>query len=182
MIGVLWFETEKRQEKAEEEIRMKESISLKNSRKSVLNVVFWLYIAVMLRITVFRSGFGFDHLLSNGRINFTLFEEYIPILARGDWFIFIYLFVGNIIWFLPFGMYFQATGKGKNLRTVVLYGFLFSLTIESLQYVFGTGCSELDDLVLNSFGAWIGAILMKGRSAACGRIHEKRKAGRHEKT
>lgn len=31
------------------------------------------------------------------------------------------------------------------------------LIIETLQYIFGTGVSELDDLVLNTMGAGLGA-------------------------
>lgn len=44
-----------------------------------------------------------------------------------------------------------------------LLGLLFSFAIELLQYVFGTGISELDDLILNSLGAWIGAVPGKRR-------------------
>ncbi len=73
---------------------------------------------------------------------------------------FTYLFVGNIVWFVPFGMYLQYMGISKTLVRTVLYGFLFSLLIETLQYVFGTGFSELDDLVLNTLGAWIGGVIV----------------------
>ena len=140
---------------------MKENISHKNRRKLILAGLFWFYIAVVLRITVFRSGFTLEHLFANGSVNFTLFKEYIPMLKRGDWFLFIYLFIGNIVWFVPFGMYLWASGKEKKLWTVAFCGLLFSFAIESLQFIFGTGCSELDDLVLNTFGAVAGAVLMK---------------------
>lgn len=82
-------------------------------------------------------------------------------LRRGDWFAFSYLFTGNIIWFVPFGMYLQYMGKSRKLLLTALYGFGFSFCIEAMQYVFGTGFSELDDLVLNTFGAWAGAVLVK---------------------
>lgn len=129
--------------------------------KRIILLVFWIYVAIVFRITVFRSGFGWNHLWENGSINLTLFQGYIPIVKEGHWFLFLYLFVGNIIWFIPFGMYLEYSGKVNNIRWILLYGFLFSLTIESLQYVFGTGYSELDDLILNTFGVWIGAIFWK---------------------
>lgn len=75
----------------------------------------------------------------------------------------VYLFVGNIIWFVPFGFYLRHFGKVRKLWQIWLLGLLFSFAIEFLQYVFGTGISELDDLILNSFGAWIGAIPGKRR-------------------
>ena len=60
-------------------------------------------------------------------------------------------------------MYLQYSGKSKNLLSTAFCGFLFSLLIEMLQYVFGTGFSELDDLILNTFGVWIGAVLIRIR-------------------
>lgn len=88
-----------------------------------------------------------------------MFQDYIVMLRRGDWFSFGYLFFGNIIWFIPLGMYLRYKNKVRNVWQAVLAGLLFSLLIETLQYVFGTGVSDLDDLVLNAFGAGLGAAL-----------------------
>lgn len=129
---------------------------MKKHRKVITTILFLLYIIVVLRITVFRSSFTLQNLCQNGRLILTLFEGYIDLIRRGDWFAFTYLFVGNIVWFVPFGMYLQYMGISKKLVRTAFYGFLFSLLIETLQYVFGTGFSELDDLVLNTLGAWLG--------------------------
>ena len=90
------------------------------------------------------------------------FEGYIDLIRSGDWFAFTYLSVGNIVWFVPFGMYLQYMGISGRLFQTALYGFLFSLLIESMQFVFGTGFSELDDLVQNTLGAWIGGAVVIG--------------------
>lgn len=129
--------------------------------KLMITILFLFYLAIVLRITVFRSTFTLQHLCQNGKIILTLFEGYMDLIRQGDWFAFTYLFVGNIIWFVPFGMYLQYMGKTKKSLHTAFYGFLFSLLIETLQYVFGTGFSELDDLVLNTLGAWIGGSLVK---------------------
>ena len=134
---------------------------MKSIHKVIITILFLLYLVIVLRITVFRSTFTLQHLCQNGKIILTLFEGYIDLVRRGDWFAFTYLFVGNIVWFVPFGMYLQYIGKQKTLLHTAIYGFLFSLLIETLQYVFGTGFSELDDLVLNTLGAWIGGVLVK---------------------
>lgn len=134
---------------------------MRKFRKIIVTILFLLYLAIVLRITVFRSTFTLQNLCQNGRIVLTLFDGYIDLIRRGDWFAFTYLFFGNIIWFVPFGMYLQYTGKQRKLLHTAIYGFLFSLLIETLQYVFGTGFSELDDLVLNTLGAWIGGGLVK---------------------
>lgn len=128
--------------------------------KSWIPFLFLVYLAVVLRITVFRSTFTLQHLCQNGKLTLTLFEGYFALIRQGNWFSFTYLFFGNIIWFIPFGMYLQYTKKSKTLLQAAIYGFLFSLLIETMQYVFGTGYSELDDLILNTFGAWIGAAII----------------------
>ncbi len=134
------------------------------TKRMMFKCLFIIYIGVLLRITVFRSGFGFRNLCQNGIINLTLFESYIPLIKSRDFIRIIYLFVGNIIWFVPFGFYLRSFGKRKwKLWEIWLLGLLLSFGIEFLQYVFGTGISELDDLILNSLGAWIGAVLGKRR-------------------
>ena len=134
---------------------------MKKFHKMTATVLCLLYLAVVLRITVFRSSFTLQNLCQNGQVILTLFEGYIDLIRRGDWFSFTYLFVGNIVWFVPFGMYLQYMGISKRLLRTALYGFLFSLLIETMQFVFGTGFSELDDLVLNTIGAWIGGAVVK---------------------
>lgn len=46
-----------------------------------------------------------------------------------------------------------------NLYQTVLCGFFLSFVIEFLQFMLGTGVSELDDLILNTVGALIGFII-----------------------
>ncbi len=139
----------------------------KDKYKVVITVLFWVYIVVLFRITVFRSGIWDNIFLErnflDGKVNFTLFREYLPMIRRKDWIRFVYLFFGNIIWFIPFGMYLRYCGKVKHILKAVLFGFLLSFTIEGLQYVFGTGVTELDDLVLNTFGCLAG-YLQKSRN------------------
>ncbi len=134
------------------------------TKRMTLKCLFIIYIGVLLRITVFRSGFGFRNLCQNGIINLTLFESYIPLIKSRDIIRIIYLFVGNIIWFVPFGFYLRRFGKRERKSWEIwLLGLLLSFIIEFLQYVFGTGISEMDDLILNSLGAWMGAVLGKRR-------------------
>lgn len=126
-----------------------------------LTLLFWIYIAVLLRITVFREDFSFDNLLQNGKINPELFTAYIPFLRGGFIGLFIYLFVGNIVWFVPLGGYLVWKYEKCSVWLAALTGFLLSLGIETSQYVFGVGVTELDDLVLNTAGAFIGAVFIR---------------------
>lgn len=127
--------------------------------KKTGTLLFLLYLAAVLRITVFRSDFGTHPLLADGRVNLTFLEGYLTLVRGGHWWLFFYLFVGNIIWFVPFGACLKYSKKTRSFFSILFCGFLFSLLIESLQFVFGTGYSELDDLFLNTLGTGIGAAI-----------------------
>ena len=75
----------------------------KEIRRGIITCLFWLYLLILFRITVFRTGFGVQNLFQKGSINLTLFRDYLPLLKEGHWFRFLYLFLGNILWFIPFG-------------------------------------------------------------------------------
>ena len=122
-------------------------------KKHLPPLLFAAYLAVVLRITVFRGGFG-AHALFGGTVNPTVFAAYLPLLQGRDWATFVYLFFGNIAWFVPFGLFLRRFGYP--LPRTLLLGFAFSLAIETLQFVFATGFSELDDLILNTAGAGLG--------------------------
>ena len=126
---------------------------MKRSTKGILWVVFLLYLGVLLKITVFRSSFGSYPLCSHGQI------ELIPCVGLIQIFhnsvrVFLYLFVGNLIWFVPLGILLPLLTKVQ--RSTILWGFLLSLYIEVSQYIFGTGVSEVEDLILNTAGTVIG--------------------------
>lgn len=127
--------------------------------KRWFTILFLCYLAVLLRITVFRHEFGTHGFCADGVINLRLFEEYIPLIQARDWDRFIYLFAGNIIWFMPLGMYVQYRQAKRGILRAAAFGFGLSFLIETMQYIFGTGISELDDLILNTAGAALGALL-----------------------
>ena len=129
-------------------------------RKYWLTTLFICYLAVLLRITVFRSGFGAHGFCTDGKINLKLFEAYIPLIQTHDWDRFVYLFVGNLIWFVPLGMYVRYRKTKKGILWAAALGLVLSLLIETMQYIFGTGISELDDLILNTAGAALGALFL----------------------
>lgn len=47
------------------------------------------------------------------------------------------------------------------VRGTVLVGFLTSLAIEIAQYVFALGYSDIDDLLMNTLGAFLGALVAR---------------------
>ena len=127
--------------------------------KGILWGIFLLYIGVLLRITVFRSSFGSYPLCSHGQIELVPFVGLIQIFHNSVG-MFLYLFVGNLVWFVPLGVLLPVLTKARN--ATILWGLGLSLYIEVSQYVFGTGVSEVEDLILNTTGTGIGYLIYLG--------------------
>ena len=122
-------------------------------KKTIYFILFILYLSAVLKLTIFRTGFYHDE----RQMNLHLFVNYKN-MEIGQ---FIWLFFGNIGWFIPFGLLLPVLLKRKSFGRVVVSGFLFSLIIESLQFFFRKGVAELDDLILNTLGVVIGYFLYK---------------------
>ena len=73
---------------------------------------------------------------------------------QGPW-PFLYNTLGNLLWFVPVGLFLRKKPRYISL----LAGFLLSLTAETLQYLLSTGLPDVDDLLLNSLGALLGRLL-----------------------
>ena len=125
-------------------------------RKVIGKLTFDLYICVLLRITVFRSGWMWNEHFT-GSIELVPFQTIFSYLKTGEYWEFFYLFFGNILWFVPLGCF--SIFCGKKLWHCALFGLALSLSIEFFQYVFSTGFSEVEDVILNTLGAVLGGLL-----------------------
>ena len=78
--------------------------------------------------------------------------------------------LGNILGFVPFGCILPViSDQMRNGFVVTLGGFCFSLTAEVIQLVTKAGCFDVDDLILNTFGAALGYVLF----VICNHIRRK---------
>jgi len=66
--------------------------------------------------------------------------------------------VGNIIIFIPLGIYLPLLKKDKRVLINLLFIFLVSLSVEILQGLLGIGVSDIDDIILNCLGGCIGIL------------------------
>lgn len=64
---------------------------------------------------------------------------------------------GNVLGFVPFGFFVPILNKRLRKSIVItVLGFLMSLTVELIQLVTKVGCFDVDDLLLNTLGAFFG--------------------------
>ena len=62
----------------------------------------------------------------------------------------------NVVLFVPFGFFLPLLYKEyRNIRNVILTGFLFSLSVEIVQ-MFDWGATDINDLITNTAGVCLG--------------------------
>lgn len=67
--------------------------------------------------------------------------------------------LGNIVMFIPFGFLGWGVPRLLNLKTLI-FNFIAAITIvEGLQYFTRLGIFEVDDILLNTFGVYLGWLL-----------------------
>lgn len=76
------------------------------------------------------------------------------------WFTAIFSYGGNIALFVPFGFILCSMFHVKHrLLATVGVGALLSLALEVTQYIFALGYTDIDDLIMNTVGAFLGGLL-----------------------
>ena len=130
---------------------------MKKSKCKVWAILFFIYLAILFRITVFRSrSYPVEF-----AVNLSLFTDLAATYHENGIWMVLYLVIGNIIWFVPFGILLPMVCRILKGKAVISLGFCLSLIIEVGQLITGKGMFEIDDLVLNTLGAAIGYLIYK---------------------
>lgn len=77
---------------------------------------------------------------------------------------------GNIIAFMPMGFFLPAvTGKKLSGIQIFLLSFFVSLSVETVQLLTKLGCFDVDDLILNTLGGFLGYLIYRTLHLLLGR-------------
>lgn len=69
--------------------------------------------------------------------------------------------LGNIVMFIPFGFLGIAFPKYNQFKPLIIAFLSVLIAVEALQYFTRLGVFDVDDLLLNSLGVWIGFYFYK---------------------
>ncbi len=134
------------------------------NHKAVMKLLFIIYMCVLVYVVFFAEAMG--RTPQDGYVyNLTPLKE-IKRFMRYIWdndalgrVARLNIF-GNIIAFIPFGIYLPYTSESKlGFISTFLYTFSLSLTIELVQLITKVGSCDVDDIILNTLGGVIGYIL-----------------------
>lgn len=98
----------------------------------------------MLNIVPFRNTLHAFQEISNDRGQFNFYTNLL----------------GNFLLFIPLSFVFMLVCKTAD-RNTILYTFIFSLSIELLQYLLKKEVADVDDIILNVAGAFVGMLVCK---------------------
>lgn len=68
---------------------------------------------------------------------------------------------GNIFLFVPFSFFLSMIMKNVRMSKVVLIGCCVSVVIECIQLFLPNRCTDIDDVLLNTMGAYVGYLLYR---------------------
>ena len=72
------------------------------------------------------------------------------------WWDIIRIVLGNVVMFIPFGFLGWAFPQIKDLKNTVITFVSAIVIVEELQYFSRLGIFEVDDVILNTFGVYLG--------------------------
>lgn len=141
-------------------------MSKRESIQSILlYIVFIIYILFLLKLLLLsRVSLGE---LSNGErslsreFNFVPFRGVIEYMFGDEADVRKFAFsnvVGNIGIFIPMGVYISLFRNDKRVIPALWFIFVISLLVEVIQGILAIGTADVDDIILNSLGGWIGIL------------------------
>jgi len=126
------------------------------------NISWWLYIAILAKLLLWP---GRTPGLSQRRISLEPFKQIMTYIVRYEHYNFDIWFnnlFGNVIIFIPFGLLLPiCLRKGNSLISNLYWTLMVSFFIEAAQYYFYVGIFDVDDIILNVIGGFIGFIVYK---------------------
>jgi len=141
----------------------------KTDRKVLIwgRLFFVIYMVLALYFMFFSETLDRTMVNDQYRYNLTLFKEisrFWEMRHTYGWNVTIVNLLGNVVCFMPFGFLLPTISRKKifkNIISVTLMTFLFSLFIETAQLLTKVGAFDVDDLFLNTVGGFLGYIFMK---------------------
>ena len=117
--------------------------------KELSYLLFVVYLLSLFYIVTFQDD-------NYGLSNFVPFKEIFRYKITSK--LFVKNIVGNILLFMPFGLFISAYLDNKKLYPTMILTFISSVSIEIIQYLIGR-VFDVDDIILNLIGGLIGGLL-----------------------
>ena len=119
--------------------------------------VFALYVVFALKLLLFSRSPGSER--SINLVPFATVSHYLVSGASGVRRFAFGNVAGNVLLFVPLGAYLSVLTRWTVARAMLVVASA-SVAVEILQGVFASGASDVDDVILNSLGGFVGILLV----------------------
>ncbi|MCT4544748.1 MAG: VanZ family protein [Vallitalea sp.] len=126
-------------------------------------VLFSVYMMVLINLLFFDIRYGrVTGIKGCNLVPFKTIRNYIINRKYVNDSVVITNILGNIFAFIPFGFFVPTLFiKTRCFIKVILISGLLSLLVELMQYKFAVGTFDVDDIILNTIGGFVGYIVFK---------------------
>lgn len=143
-------------------------------RRKHVRLIFFFYLLIVIKVIIFKyplwqlreiaAGWEKDVILEGlDTANFTLFKTIRMYIDYSDRLNSFENLAGNIVVFIPFGFLLPYVIRwGRNFFVMIFHAFIFVVGIEVFQLFSAFGAFDVDDILLNCFGAVIGYLVYLG--------------------
>lgn len=122
--------------------------------KQSYKILLGAYLAVLLWLILFKFSFDIITVVEQHQtriLNLIPFTGLLHGNARE--------MIENVIVFIPLGLLFGINGKNVGFWRKLSIISAISLTVETLQFIFGIGITDITDFITNTAGGFIGLAL-----------------------
>ncbi len=116
-----------------------------------------LYIAFLIWLVLFKLSFHLSKILHYHHRSLNLVPFAAPSIVNGR--VNYGEMVLNCVFFIPLGLLLNANFKNTPFVRKLAVVLLFSLSAETIQYIFAIGASDITDVITNTLGGFLGLIL-----------------------
>lgn len=133
-------------------------------KNKILSILFWSILAIYALLALellFRPATLFTPL----RGDFASFQL-VPLWSIRNYLhmgggVALRNLAGNVFAFIPYGIYLQVLKKNKRVGVHVLIVAATSIAVELVQALLRVGVTDIDDVLLNTLGGFIGILIYR---------------------
>lgn len=124
---------------------------MRKHAEKITKILLWAYLCILLWVIVLKLGFSFSELDRYRSLNL------IPFYYDRETSFHEREVIQNVLAFVPVGIYLKMLGA--DIKRAVKIGFAVSFLFELQRFVFACGASDITDIITNTTGALLGAVL-----------------------
>ena len=123
----------------------------KKNKVITTKILFGIYILLLIWIILFKASFSINEFIGLTKMrSINLIPFYYPTEVNFH----LREVIANILIFIPLGIYLKILDV--NSKRTIIYGFVFSILLEVIQFVLEIGAFDITDIITNTTGTILG--------------------------